>query len=781
MNYSQTVLFAWQIAAGEAFYNGDQFIEKEHIFIGLCKVSNLLQPQVVARTGLQVEIDVIKKEICPLEEVFNSLSLDPTSLRRKVRELMGKGKYQHDEKEVIHRSDTCKEIFNRANIIAQNQHSILNPCYLFKVILEYPGPHITQSLKEAGVEIEELKKKLDQAHPYPHAQPGKTPYLDKFGRDLTALAREGKLSLLIGRRDELLDVIRVLLRTTKNNPVLIGEPGVGKTVIVEGLAQRIVSGNIYPEFREKRLIELNLSSLVAGTRFRGEFEERLEKILKEVKEDPQVTLFIDEIHNMTSAGAAEGALDAANILKPALARGEIRCIGATTIDEYRKRIEKDSALERRFQPILIEEPSREETLKILRGLKGRFEERHGVRIVNSALEASVKLAVRYLIDRRLPDKAIDLLEDASVQKKVPTLSFHEGMRDYSKPEVTDDDIARVVSRRTGIPLEKLTEDERKRILRIEEYLKENIIGQDRAIATISGTIKKASVGLFDPKRPLGVFLFVGPTGVGKTETAKALAQFLFDSEEAIIRLDMSEYMERHTVSRLIGAPPGYVGYEEEGQLTKKLRTRPYSLVLLDEIEKAHPEVVNIFLSVFDEGRITDAKGRGIDARSSLFIMTSNIGGEIYQKNPLGFQDFNNPDSQDLWREVMAKVKKSFSPEFLNRVEVVFFRALKEKDVVKVAYSMLKDFGQRLNEKGIIFVIDDEAIKFISQQGYEPSYGARHLRRVVEKLVVDPISEMILKGELRSGKVVNVELRDGTLEFKITEIDMLAEMGDTGTK
>jgi len=774
--YTESILFIWQIAAIEAIWKKHEFIEKEHIFIALCKVHEFLDEEIKRELKLKLDIDVIKEEIKPIISAFSICRINPKYLRRRIRELLGEGNFEKKEREIIHRSPECKTYFKMAEEIAERENSpFLYPVHLFKAILLEPGEIINQALRDLGSNPETLLNALEEKEPVAvgikeenfkeePVKPKKTPILDRYGRDLIELAKKKKLFPLIGRKKELLEIIRVLLRTKKNNPVLIGEAGVGKTAIVEGLAQRIAEGNIYPELRNKRIIELDLNALISGTRYRGEFEERLEGILKELKDNPDIILFIDEIHNIVGAGAAQGALDAGNILKPALARGEIRCIGATTITEYRRYIEKDSALERRFQPIFVEEPSLEETREILFGVKEEFEKIHNVKIKPSAIETIVKLCARYLTEKKFPDKAITVLEDACVQKRVDTVSFHGEIK--NRQVIIDErDVAQVVAQRSGIPLEMIICNEKEKFLQLEEILNKKIIGQKRAIFIISQALKKAAAGLSDPKRPLGVFLFIGPTGVGKTATAKALAEYLFGSEESIIRFDMSEYMEKHSVAKLIGAPPGYIGYEEEGQLTKQLRTRPYSVVLFDEIEKAHPEILNLFLQLFDEGRITDNKGRIVNAKNAIFIMTSNIGSELYAKNPIGFQNFDTPDSIDLWREIIREIKKIFSPEMINRIDIVPFRVLKEDDLTKIAKNMIEEFEkERLSEKGINLKIENDALNFICKKNYDPAFGARHLKRAIEELIVLPLSEMILKGKIAYGSKVKIILENGNIKF-----------------
>lgn len=778
--YTESILFIWQIAASETVWKKHEFIEKEHIFIALCKVHEFLNEEIKKDLRLSIDIDVVKKEIKPIISAFSICRVNPRYLRRRVRELLGEGDFDKKKRGVIHRSPECKDYFKKAEKIAEKEGSpFIYPMYLFKAILSEPGEIINQALRDLRSTPDTLLNALEEGEPIAvdieeenfereATTLKKTPILDRYGRDLVELAKKKKLFPLIGRKKELLEIIRVLLRAKKNNPVLIGEAGVGKTAIVEGLAQRIAEGNIYPELRDKRIIELDLNALISGTKYRGEFEERLEGILKELKENPNVILFIDEIHNIVGAGAAQGALDAGNILKPALARGEIRCIGATTIAEYRRYIEKDSALERRFQPIFVEEPSLEETREILFGIKEEFEKIHKVKIDISAIESTVKLCARYLTEKRFPDKAITVLEDACVQKRVDTVSFHGEIKN-EQVIIDERDVAQVVAHRSGISLEMIVCDEKEKFLHLEEALNKKIIGQKRAIFVISQTLKKAAAGLSDPKKPLGVFLFIGPTGVGKTATAKALAEYLFGSEESIVRFDMSEYMEKHSVAKLIGAPPGYIGYEEEGQLSKQLRTKPYSVVLFDEIEKAHPEVLNLFLHLFDEGRITDNKGRIVNAKNAIFIMTSNIGSDLYVKNSIGFQNFDTPDSIDLWKEVIKEVKKVFSPEMINRIDIVPFRVLKEDDLTKITKNMIKEFKrERLSEKGINLEIEEDVLNFICKKDYNPAFGARHLKRAIEELIVLPLSEMILKGKITYGSKVKIILENGDIKVKFLE-------------
>ena len=643
---------------------------------------------------------------------------------------------------------------------------------------------------------------------------GKT--LAEFTRDLTEAAREGKLDPVIGREDEIQRVVQILSRRTKNNPVLIGEPGVGKTAIAEGLAQRIVTADVPEELLDKRILSLDLSGMVAGTKYRGEFEERIKNTLAEVKKAGNVILFIDELHTIVGAGSAEGAVDAANIIKPALGRGEIRVVGATTLDEYRKYIEKDAALERRFQPVTVGEPTVEASIEILMGLKDKYEAHHKLTITDEAIEAAVRLSARYINDRFLPDKAIDLMDEAAsrvrmdaesaspdlknLEEKIATLRREKAeainSQDYEKAaqlrdieknyqeqvdierdnwrrqmsqnrgSVTADDIAKVVGTWTGIPVTRLTEDEGQRLLKLEDTLHNRVIGQDEAVSAVARAIRRGRVGLKDPKRPIGSFLFLGPTGVGKTELCKTLAEAMFGDENAMIRIDMSEYMEKHTVSRLVGSPPGYVGHEEGGQLTEKVRRKPYSVVLFDEIEKAHEDVWNILLQILEDGIVTDSQGRRVDFKNTVIVMTSNVGAKnITAANvpTLGFAADTTDDKAQFERireAVLAELKRTFKPEFLNRIdETIVFRQLTEDDIVQIARRMLDVTAGRMAQQGITLLSDDDAVAALAKDGFDAQYGARPLRRTIQNVVEDAVAEQMLEGKLQSGDTARIKLLD----------------------
>ncbi|HVO44265.1 MAG TPA: ATP-dependent Clp protease ATP-binding subunit [Aggregatilineales bacterium] len=657
----------------------------------------------------------------------------------------------------------------------------------------------------------------------PRKQAVKTPLVDQLATDLTALAEEGKLDPVVGREIEIERVIQILSRRTKNNPALIGEPGVGKTAIVEGLAQRIINRETPQTLLDKRVLQLDVGSLVAGTMYRGQFEERLKRVIEELKSSDSI-LFIDEVHMLVGAGSAGSSVDAANILKPALARGELQCIGATTFDEYRKHIESDAALARRFQPIYVDEPSIEETIEILKGIKQPYEEHHNIEITDGAIESAAQLSARYVPDRFLPDKAIDLIDEgasrvrmykspeairvrraeaelADITTELDELSgdMTEEQRqelktreaelgtqltqwkagwnpETNKPQLTAEDVAEVVSMWTGIPVTSISGDESERLLKMEEHLHKRIVGQHEAIEAISKAVRRARAGLKDPRRPIGSFIFLGPTGVGKTELTKALAEFMFGSEDALVQLDMSEFMERHTVARLVGAPPGYVGYEDSGQLTEALRRRPYSIVVFDEIEKAHPEAFNMLLQIMEEGRLSDARGRKVDFRNAIIVMTSNIGAEMLKRGPsLGFerpQDEEQDQEQtyeDISRKVREQLRRAFRPEFLNRVSAtIVFRPLTRQELMEIVDLELDKVRERLSEHALVLDVTDAAKLLVGEKGYDPEFGARPLRRVITNMVEDRLSDGILAGTFKLGSTVHIDAQDG--ELVMTEIE-----------
>ena len=647
------------------------------------------------------------------------------------------------------------------------------------------------------------------------------PTLTQYGRNLCKMAQEGKIDPIIGRDNETSRVIQILSRRTKNNPCLIGEPGVGKTAVVEGLAQKIADGQVPDTLRDKIIVTLDLSAMIAGAKYRGEFEERMKNVMDEVRKNPQIVLFIDEIHTIIGAGGAEGAVDAANIIKPALARGEMQVIGATTIDEYRKHIEKDAALERRFQSVMVGEPTPEEAEQILFGLRDKYEAHHKLKITDDAIKSAVTLSVRYIGDRYLPDKAIDLIDEAASKKRISAFTPPEDVReleaklkavtaekeeailgeDYEaaarlrdeEKKLTDEmaekkdkngrktagelsidagDIADIVTSWTGIPVKKLAEEEGQRLLNLESILKERVVGQDPAVEAVARAIRRGRMGLKDPRRPTGSFIFLGPTGVGKTELSKVLADVMFGDRDAMIRIDMSEYMEKHSVSKLIGSPPGYVGYDEGGQLTEQIRRRPYSVVLFDEIEKAHPDVWSILLQILEDGILTDSQGRRVDFKNTVIIMTSNVGAaNITEPRKLGFAEVKAPaeEADKMRRNVMDALKHTFKPEFLNRVdEIIIFDKLSDENIRAIAGIMLSDVTKRITDLGISITFDDEVIASLAKEGFDPVYGARPLRRAIVRRVEDSFSEAMLRGEVKAGDTVTAVLEDGAIRYKVAE-------------
>ncbi len=789
---------ALALAQENAQRMGHNYVGTEHLLLGLIQTGEGSAAQALSNQGVT-------------EQKVNDL----------IQRIVGRGGFMPSGSfDLTPRTKRVLQI--GAAVARQMSHNYIGTEHLLLALISEGDTVARRILQECNVDPAEILKTIQSMQNGTNGQgeeTSKTKMLDSFGRDLTQLAREGMLDPVIGRDKEIERVIQVLCRRTKNNPVLIGEPGVGKSAIAEELAHRVAVGNIPEILKDKRVVSLDLASMVAGTKYRGEFEERLKGVLKEIKEVGNIILFIDEVHTLIGAGAAEGSIDAANILKPALARGEIQCVSATTIDEYRKHIEKDAALERRFQPVMVGEPTVDESIDILRGLRDRYEAHHSVKISDEAIEAAVHLSDRYISDRFLPDKAIDLVDEAaarvrirafvappdmkeleqklqSVQKEkeeaVSNQNFERAatMRDeeqslteqieqlrekYSirKAEgelvVTEEDIADIVANWTGIPAKKMTEDESERLLHLEEVLHERVIGQDEAVSAVSRAIRRARAGLKDPNRPIGSFLFLGPTGVGKTELSRALAQAMFGDENAMVRLDMSEYMEKHTVSRMIGSPPGYVGYDDGGQLTEKVRRRPYSVVLLDEIEKAHPDVFNILLQILEDGRLTDGKGRTVDFRNTVVIMTSNLGtGNILHKQ-MGFGAQGNVNSleyQALKERMLDALKGAFRPEFLNRVdETVVFHPLEQADIERIASLMLQSVKKRLKQRDIDLHFTQAASLYLAKIGFDPAYGARPLRRAIQQQVEDNLSEEILAGHIEFGDSVRVDMRDDKLSFE----------------
>ncbi|NLW17589.1 MAG: ATP-dependent Clp protease ATP-binding subunit [Firmicutes bacterium] len=788
-------------AEQEARRLGHQIIGTEHLLLGLLN------------TGEGLAVNTFKK-----------MGLTPQQVTESVEKLGGRGQ---EGAEVRGYSARVKRVLELALYEARsNGMPAIDADHLFIGLTKEGTGVAAKILESMGFQQSMLQPGAGKSGPNTGATgrakvASNTPTLDSFGRDLTGLAQQGKLDPVVGRDKEIERVIQILSRRTKNNPVLIGEPGVGKTAIAEGLAQRIYAEQVPEILKDKRVVTLDLASVVAGTKYRGEFEERFKKVMDEIQQAGNVILFIDELHTLIGAGGAEGAIDAANILKPALARGELQCIGATTLDEYRKHIEKDAALERRFQPIMVSEPSKEEALEILRGLRDRYEAHHRVKITDEALEAAVNLSSRYISDRFLPDKAIDLIDEASSRVRLqahtapPNLKeleeklalvrqekeaakraeeFEraaelrdeerelekqleekqkewENQRIRDEASVTADDIAYIVSSWTGIPVNKLAEEEAERLLKLEEILHQRVIGQKEAVRSLARAMRRAHAGLKDPKRPIGSFIFLGPTGVGKTELARALAEALFADEDAMIRIDMSEYMERHAVSRLVGSPPGYVGYDEGGQLTEAIRRKPYSVVLLDEIEKAHPEVFNILLQVLDDGRLTDGKGRTVDFRNAVLIMTSNVGAHSIRKGfGLGFHTGDDEArSQDQYEQMKKRVteelKRTFRPEFLNRVdEIIVFHQLDKEELRQIVDLMVRELGERLEEYDLRIVLTDAAKDHLTEVGYDPTFGARPLRRAIQRHIEDELSEKMLAGEFKAGDLIKVDAVDGKLTF-----------------
>ncbi|MFH1504567.1 MAG: ATP-dependent Clp protease ATP-binding subunit [Candidatus Omnitrophota bacterium] len=738
--------------------------------------------------------------------VLQNLGVDLERLRIEVEKLVATGSSSSVLGDIPFTPRAKKALELSAEEARVLGHNYIGTEHILLGLLREEEGIASQVLFSLGVDLKKVKTEVSAllgGTSHAHAAAGvpassKTPALDSFGRDLTKLTKEGKLDPVIGRKNEIERVIQILSRRTKNNPVLLGEAGVGKTAIVEGLAQDIIKGDVPEVIRGKRIVVLDLALMIAGTKYRGQFEERIKAVMEEIKRSKEVIIFIDELHTLVGAGAAEGAIDAANILKPALSRGEIQCIGATTLDEYRKHIEKDSALERRFQSIFVEPSSVEETIKILEGLRDKYEAHHRVKFLDEALTASAKLSERYISGRFLPDKAIDLIDEAGARSRLTILTAPKEIkeleeklsdittekealikqqdferaaslrdeektlrvrldglrrewrkkRDQITPEVGEEEIAQLVSQITGVPIYRLEEKESENLLKIEEDLDKRVIGQSEAIEAIARSVRRARAGIKEPRRPIGSFMFLGPTGVGKTLLARALAEFMFGNEEALIQLDMSEYMEKFNISRLVGAPPGYVGYEEGGQLTERVRRRPYSVVLLDEIEKAHPDVFNLLLQILEEGRLTDSYGRRVDFRNIILIMTSNVGADIIRKRgSLGFKAVSEDISYDDMKSLLLEeVKKAFKPEFVNRLdEITVFKPLGKKDLEKIIDIEISYVNSRLKDQGLEVVLTPKAKDFFVEKGFDPVFGARPLKRVIQRFLEDPLAEDIIKG------------------------------------
>ncbi len=781
---------------------GHNYVGSEHLLLGLIKEGEGAAARALAQLGIR-EADV----------------------SARADELVGHGDYHFTDS--FGYTPRTKKILELSLYEAKSlKNSYIGTEHILLAIIREKDCVAVRILEDLGVDFTLLyqmlagtTRKPESARAAAEEDEG-TPVLNKYGRDLTSQAKNGELDPVIGRENEIQRIIQILSRRTKNNPVLIGDPGVGKSAIIEGLAQRIASGNIPELLKNKRVVTLDLGGMLAGTKYRGEFEERIKAAIDELIENKNTILFIDELHTIVGAGASEGSIDASNIMKPALARGEMQVIGATTLDEYRRYIEKDAALERRFQPVTVGEPTKEEAVEILFGLRDRYEAHHKATITDEAIRAAVELSDRYISDRFLPDKAIDLMDEAASRVRLAAFVAPAGMKELDgklaellkekeeavnnqnferaaairdeerairdemtsrkaswereregrKCVVTENSIAEVVNAWTGIPVNRLTEDESEKLLHLEDELHKRVIGQDEAVEAVARAIRRARAGLKDPKRPIGSYLFLGPTGVGKTELSKALAEVMFSNEDAMIRLDMSEYMESHSVSKLVGSPPGYVGFDEGGQLTERVRRKPYCVILLDEIEKAHPDVFNILLQVLEDGRLTDSKGRTVDFRNTIIIMTSNIGAAAAAgRNTVGFGSESKALTYERMREaMMGELKKTFSPEFLNRIdEIIVFHPLEQEQAAKIVRLMLKGVADRLRERGIDLTFSEGAVEQLSRDGFDPVYGARPLRRAIQHQVEDSLSEELLSGKICLGDKVKAKAKGGKLAFEKT--------------
>ena len=782
---------------------GHTYIGSEHLLIGLL------------REGSGTGASLLKEKGVTASEIEEVLQI---TVGKSSRTVLSPDRFTPRAKKIIEMSLTVARAMG--NTFVGTEHLLIS-------ILEENENYAVKFLNEIGIDTARLLIDLERASGNAVSVNEKsdkvktksnTPTTDQFGRDLTAEAKSGKLDPVIGRSKEIDRLIQTLMRRTKNNPCLIGESGVGKTAVAEGLAIKIADGEVPEILKDKRIISLDLTGMVAGTKYRGDFEDRIKNTVAEVKKAGNVILFIDELHTIVGAGSAEGSTDAANMLKPALSRGEIQVIGATTLDEYRKFIEKDAALERRFQPLNVGEPDFEATIGILRGLRDRYEAHHKVRISDGAINAAVDLSSKYINDRYLPDKAIDLIDEAASRVRlrlmtapidlkeiedelkhisdeksaaVKSQNFEEAARlrdkelektaelgklkstwhedsEHRSGEVTEEEIAAIVSSWTGIPITSLTEEESEKLIKLEGLLQNRVIGQDEAVSAVAKAIRRGRVGIKDPKRPIGSFIFLGPTGVGKTELCRALAEAMFGTENAIIKLDMSEYMEKHTVSKLIGSPPGYVGYDEAGQLTEKIRRKPYSVILFDEIEKAHPDIFNMLLQILEDGVLTDSHGRKVSFKNAVIIMTSNIGAKsITESRSFGFNDGQNDSEKSAKNEVMKALKKTFSPEFINRVDdIIIFRKLNQEDIEKIAVNMLRQLSVRVADMGITVQFDKSAAKAVALAGLDPVYGARPLRRAIQSHIEDSLSDEVLRGKIKSGDSVVCLEKDGIIVFDI---------------